>query len=166
MKNLQIWLQRRADDVAVLMLSALFLTFVVQITARYVFNYPLGWTLELCLILWLWTVFWGSSFCLRHDEHVRFDMIYLIVSSGTRRKLAAISALAIIVTMLVAFPRTYDFVSFLQIKKSGTLRIPLAYIFSIYLVFMLSSIAIYGRGLLRLWRGQELSDSGAAGGIV
>jgi TRAP-type C4-dicarboxylate transport system permease small subunit len=93
-------------------------------------------------------------------------MIYLIVSSGTRRKLAAISALAIIVTMLVAFPRTYDFVSFLQIKKSGTLRIPLAYIFSIYLVFMLSSIAIYGRGLLRLWRGQELSDSGAAGGIV
>ncbi|MFB1017711.1 MAG: TRAP transporter small permease subunit, partial [Burkholderiaceae bacterium] len=86
-------MQRRADDVAVLMLSALFLTFVVQITARYVFNYPLGWTLELCLILWLWTVFWGSSFCLRHDEHVRFDMIYLIVSSGTRRKLAAISAL-------------------------------------------------------------------------
>ena len=148
------WLQRRADDVGVIMLSVMFLAFVVQITARYVFNYPLGWTLELCLTMWLWTVFWGASFSLRNEDHVRFDMIYLNVSPKAKRWLAAIAAIAIVVTMLVALPRTYDFISFLKIKKSGTLRIPLMYVFSIYLVFMVATIAIYARGLVRIFKGE------------
>ena len=45
---------------------------------------------------------------------------------------------------------------FLKIKKSGTLRIPLMYIFSIYLIFMVATIAIYARGLLRVIRGEPL----------
>lgn len=49
MLAVRLWLQRRADDVAVGLLTAMFLAFVLQITARYVFNYPLTWTLELCL---------------------------------------------------------------------------------------------------------------------
>lgn len=154
MTNTSNWLQRRADDVGVIMLSVMFLAFVVQITARYVFNYPLGWTLELCLTMWLWTVFWGASFSLRNEDHVRFDMIYLNVSPKARRWLAAIAAIAIVVTMLVALPRTYDFISFLKIKKSGTLRIPLMYVFSIYLVFMVATITIYARGLVRILKGE------------
>jgi TRAP-type C4-dicarboxylate transport system permease small subunit len=154
MTNTSNWLQRRADDVGVIMLSVMFLAFVVQITARYVFNYPLGWTLELCLTMWLWTVFWGASFSLRNEDHVRFDMIYLNVSPKAKRWLAAIAAIAIVVTMLVALPRTYDFISFLKIKKSGTLRIPLMYVFSIYLVFMVATIAIYARGLVRIFKGE------------
>ena len=148
------WLQRRADDVGVIMLSVMFLAFVVQITARYVFNYPLGWTLELCLTMWLWTVFWGASFSLRNEDHVRFDMIYLNVSPKARRWLAAIAAVDIVMTMLIALPRTYDFISFLKIKKSGTLRIPLMYVFSIYLVFMVATITIYARGLIRIFKGE------------
>jgi C4-dicarboxylate transporter DctQ subunit len=154
MTNTSNWLQRRADDVGVIMLSLMFLAFVVQITARYVFNYPLGWTLELCLTMWLWTVFWGASFSLRNEDHVRFDMIYLNVSPKAKRWLEAIAAIAIVVTMLVALPRTYDFISFLKIKKSGTLRIPLMYVFSVYLVFMVATIAIYARGLVRIFKGE------------
>jgi len=154
MTNTSNWLQRRADDVGVIMLSLMFLAFVVQITARYVFNYPLGWTLELCLTMWLWTVFWGASFSLRNEDHVRFDMIYLNVSPKAKRWLAAIAAIAIVLTMLVALPRTYDFISFLKIKKSGTLRIPLMYVFSVYLVFMVATIAIYARGLVRIFKGE------------
>jgi len=154
MTNTSNWLQRRADDVGVIMLSLMFLAFVVQITARYVFNYPLGWTLELCLTMWLWTVFWGASFSLRNEDHVRFDMIYLNVSPKAKRWLAAIAAIAIVVTMLVALPRTYDFISFLKIKKSATLRIPLMYVFSVYLVFMVATIAIYARGLVRIFKGE------------
>ena len=154
MTNTSNWLQRRADDVGVIMLSLMFLAFVVQITARYVFNYPLGWTLELCLTMWLWTVFWGASFSLRNEDHVRFYMIYLNVSPKAKRWLAAIAAIAIVVTMLVALPRTYDFISFLKIKKSGTLRIPLMYVFSVYLVFIVATIAIYARGLVRIFKGE------------
>jgi C4-dicarboxylate transporter, DctQ subunit len=143
------WLRRRADDVAVLLLGAMFASFIVQIVSRYVLNHPLGWTLEMCLTTWLWTVFWASSFCLKHDDHIRFDMLYNAVGRRTRRVFAALSAVCVIAAMGVAIPGTWDFVSFLTIKRSATLRIPLAYVFSIYLLFMGATIAWFG---YRLWR--------------
>ena len=148
------WWQARADDVAVGLLTAMFLTFVLQITARYVFNAPLEWTLELCLTLWLWTVFWGSSFCLRNDDHIRFDMLYHAVSRPVRRLFAVLSAGVIVVALLAALPGTWDFVTFLTIKKSASMRVPLAYIFGIYIVFMVSVVILYGYRLLQILRGK------------
>jgi C4-dicarboxylate transporter, DctQ subunit len=156
-------LRARADDVAVLLLAAMFIAFIVQISSRYVFNHPLGWTLELCLTTWLWAVMWGGAFCLRNDEHVRFDMLYHAVGRKTRRVFAALSALMIVVAFASALPATWDFVSFLTIKKSATLRIPLAYVFGIYLVFMVATIAIYGRQLWRVLRGGEPDQAPASG---
>ncbi len=136
MRQRQHWWRARADDVAVLLLAAMFVAFIVQIASRYVFNHPLGWTLELCLTTWLWAVMWGGAFCLRNDEHVRFDMLYHAVGRKLRLVFAALAALVIVVAFASALPATWDFVSFLTIKKSATLRIPLAYVFGIYLVFM------------------------------
>lgn len=146
------WWRARADDVAATLLFAMFLTFVLQIVSRYVFNQPLGWTLEMCLILWLWTVFWGAAFCLTNEEHIRFDMIYNAVGPGLRRVFAGLSALAIGAGMVLALPATWDFVSFLQIKKSASLRIPLFYIFLIYPVFMVATVVIYGVRLQQIFK--------------
>ena len=44
------WLRRRAENVSALLLLIMFLCFILQIVARYVFNYPLGWTEEASLI--------------------------------------------------------------------------------------------------------------------
>lgn len=148
------WWQARADDVAVALLSAMFLAFVAQITARYVFNYPLSWSLELSLTMWLWTVFWGSALCLRNKDHIAFDMIYNHVGPRTRKVFGATSALAIIVAMLVSLPATWDWVSFLTIKKSATLRIPLAYVFSLFLLFMVGTIVIYAMRLRQIFRNE------------
>ena len=148
------WWQARADDVAVALLTAMFVAFVLQITARYVVNYPLPWTLELSLTMWLWTVFWGSALCLRNKDHIAFDMIYNHVRPGVRRVFGAISALAIIVAMLASLPATWDWVSFLTIKKSATLRIPLAYVFSLFLLFMLGTTVIYTLRLRKILRNE------------
>lgn len=155
MQTRTTWWQARADDVAVLLLSAMFLAFVLQVTARYVFNAPLEWTQELCLTTWLWTVFWGSAFCLRDQDHIRFDMLYNAVGGRTRRVFAALSAAAIVVALLAALPGTWSFVSFLTIKKSASLRIPLAYVFGIYLVFMVAVVVVYGTRLVQILRGRE-----------
>ena len=148
------WLQARADDVAVGLLTAMFVAFVLQITARYVVNYPLPWTLELSLTMWLWTVFWGSALCLRNKDHIAFDMIYNHVRPGVRRVFGAISALAIIVAMLASLPATWDWVSFLTIKKSATLRIPLAYVFSVFFFFFMGTIVIYTLRLRKIFRNE------------
>jgi len=145
------WWQARADDVAVGLLTAMFLAFVLQITARYVLKSPLPWTLELSLTMWLWTVFWGSALCLRNRDHIAFDMIYNHVRPELRKVFGIISALVIIVAMLASLPATWDWVSFLTIKKSATLRIPLAYVFGIYLLFMVGTIVIYAVRLRKIF---------------
>ena len=59
------WLRRRAENVAVALLSVMFATFIVQIFARYVLNNPVGWSEEVIITTWLWTVLWGAAFILR-----------------------------------------------------------------------------------------------------
>ncbi len=163
MQSRKNWWQARADDVAVGLLTAMFLAFILQITSRYVFNAPIEWTLEVCLTLWLWTVFWASAFCLRDQDHIRFDMLYLIMNKRMRRVMAGLSAVAIVVCMAVALPGTWDFVSFLKIKKSASLRIPLFYVFSIYLLFMVATMAAYGWRLWQVIKSEEaFEQEGAA----
>ena len=148
-------LRHGADGVAAGLLAAMFLLFLVQIIGRYILNLSLGWTIEACLTLWLWIVFWGCAFCLRPSDHIRFDILYLSVTRPIQRIFSAIAALAIIAAFAVSFLPTLDYVQFYMIKRSATLRIPLGYVFSIYMVFMVMIILRYGRMLLDFFRGKE-----------
>jgi C4-dicarboxylate transporter DctQ subunit len=148
-------LRHAAEGVAAAMLVALFVVFLVQIAARYLFNVPMGWTVEVCLTLWLWIVFWGGAFCLRPADHIRFDVLYLSVSRPTQRIFGAIAAVMIVAAFAVAFLPTFDYVAFYKIKRSNTLGIRLHYVFSIYLLFMLVVILRYSGVLLNFLRGRE-----------
>lgn len=154
------WLSARADNVAVGLLTVMFLTFILQIASRYVFNVPLGWTVELCLTTWLWVVFWGAAFCLNDGDHVKFDILYEMSGRRMRRLLAAVSAIAILAGLLSALPATIDYITFYKIKKSATLHIRLDYVFSIYGIFAVAVIARYGLRLISLLRGREPDDDG------
>lgn len=135
------------------MLAAIFVVFLVQIAARYLFNFPIGWTVEVSLTLWLWLVFWGGGFCLRASDHIRFDMLYLSVSRRSQRIFGALAAVLIIAAFAISFLPTVDYVWFYKIKRSNTLGIRLHYIFAIYLVFMLVITVRYGAILLNFLRG-------------
>jgi len=151
------FLRARAENVAVGMLAALFLTFLLQIFARYVLQSPLGWTVEACLTIWLWLVFWGCAFCLRDEDHIRFDVIYLAAKPKLQRLFALTSAVAIIVGIGAALPDTIDYITFYKIKKSSILRIRLDYVFSIYAVFAVAVIAAYALRVFAILRGKALS---------
>jgi TRAP-type C4-dicarboxylate transport system permease small subunit len=139
-------LEVAAMDVAAIMLGALFIVFLIQIAARYVFNAPMLWTLEACLTLWLWLVFFGAAFVLRERDHVRFDVLYVAVSTRARRAFALVSAIAIAGGFLAALPATWSYITFYQIKKSAVLNIRLDIVFSIYGIFAAVIVLRY------LWR--------------
>ena len=145
-------LRQAADAVAAGMLVAIFAVFILQIGARYLFNLPIGWTVEVCLTLWLWLVLWGAAFCLSDRDHVKFDLVLQMVRPRTRRLFAAGSALAIIIGIAVSLPDSWSYVDFYKIKKSATLRIPLNQVFGIYIVFCLALILRYGFGLVAILR--------------
>lgn len=155
MKRLQSGLRHFTEGAAAFMLAALFFVFLVQIAARYLFNIPMGWTVEVSLTLWLWLVFWGGGFCLRPSDHIRFDMLYLSVGRPTQRIFGGLAALLIVGAFAISFMPTLDYVDFYKIKRSNTLGIRLNYVFSIYILFMIAVMARYAYVLINFLRGKE-----------
>ena len=141
LRSILRWMAARAENMAVAMLAAMFLTFILQIGSRYVLNSPIGWTLELCLTLWLWIVFWGAAFCVSNDDHVRFDILYLSAGHRLRQAFAIVTAVAIGGGLLASLPATWDYISFYEIKRSATLKIRLDYVFGVYAIFAVAVIA-------------------------
>ncbi len=154
MDNLKKWFTHGSEFIAAGMLAAMFLTFLLQIFSRYVLLTPFGWTLELCLTLWIWLVFFGNAFVVRERDHVTFDIFYLMAPSRVRRVLALISAAAIAGGMIWAFLPTWDYIDWMKIRKSATLKIPLRTVFSIYAIFMIAVAARY------IWRFIDILRNG------
>ena len=143
------WLRRRADDVCGFLLVAMFMCFMIQIVARYVFNYPLGWTDEVSVLCWIWCTLWGAVFVLREKDEVRFDIIYSAASENTRRIFTIITGIAAIVLFGIALPAVISYVLFLKVEKSAYLGIRLDYLYSIYVLF---SVGVIIRYAVLTWR--------------
>lgn len=160
--QLLAWLRARAENVAVAMLAAMFATFLLQIFARYVLPFPIGWTQELCQTLWLWTVFWAGAFCLDDRDHIKFDTLYLASPLRRRRIFALLSAVAIVAGFLYSAADTWSFISFYMIQRSSTMEIPLGYVFSIFGIFLVMMVARYAVRAVAMLRGGS-PDAVAAG---
>lgn len=152
------WLRSRADNVAAGLLAVLFVAFLLQIVTRYVFNNPLGWTLEVCLTSWLWLVFWGSGLVLGDRDHVKFDVVYHWAGARARRIFALISAVALFAGFAASLPATLDYITFYKIKKSATLGIRFDIVFSVYAIFALAMIGRYAWQIWYLARGGHPDD--------
>lgn len=143
------WLRRRAENVAVALLGTMFVCFIIQIFSRYVLNYPVGWTEEVSILTWLWTVLWGAAFVISEPEEVRFDIIYSAVSENTRRVFTVITGVVLIFLYGVSMPAAYSFVSFMKVERSAYLHVPISYLYSIYVIF---AAACIGRYCWLVWR--------------
>lgn len=149
------WISRTAEFVAAMMMAAMFATFILQILVRYTarldwlpdvlpFMEPtrFGWTLEFCLLMWIWIVFWGNSFIVRERDHVTFDILYTHVNPGLRKWFAIIAAVAICAGLLYSLAPTWDKFYILRLKKTATLSnvfgdwIRMRDIYVIYIAFL------------------------------
>lgn len=161
-------LLRAAEGVAAALMAALFLTFMLQIAVRYAaridglaeaapFLDPAryGWTLEFCLALWIWIVFWGNAFVVRDRDHVTFDILYLAVRPGIRRGFAIVAGLAIAGALAASIGPTWEKLAILRLKRTATLSqllgdwVRMRDVYAIYMVFL---VAVPARCLWQAWR--------------
>jgi TRAP-type C4-dicarboxylate transport system permease small subunit len=149
------WLHRRAENVLAAMLGIMFVAFIVQIVFRYVLNFPIGWTSELTIIMWLWGVLWGAAFVVRESEEIRIDLIQGLVGRRTRCAIGIITGIAIVVLYAASLPATIDYVSFMKVEKTSYLKIRLDYLFSIFVLFLVAIIVRYLWILWQLFQGDE-----------
>src|SRR5437868_2418018 len=156
------WLRRRAENVMVALLSVMFATFIIQILARYVFNRPVGWSEEVIITAWLWTVLWGAAFVVSEGEEIRFDIVYSNLSPRIRRVLTVITGIALVALYSISLPASYSYVSFMKVERSAYLHVPLNWLYSIYLIFLVACLGRYCWLIFAAVRGAGPPETDAA----
>src|SRR5258708_11662048 len=137
------WFRKRAENVAVALLSTMFACFIIQIFSRYVLNNPVGWTEEVIVTAWLWTVLWGAAFIIGEAEEVRFDIIYSNISESARRVCTILTGIVLVLLYGISLPASYTYVSFMQVERSAYLHVPIDLMYSVYIVFAVACIGRY-----------------------
>ena len=164
---------RLGEFIAALMMAAMFATFILQVFIRYTARtewiaetMPIldpnlyGWTLEFCLVLWIWLVFWGSALIVRERDHVTFDLIYSSVNPKTRKWMAICGCLAISIGFLCVLGPTWEKFYILRLKRTATLSnllgewVRVRDIYSIFFLFLLSVSLRYA------WRAWKVFQNG------
>ena len=159
-------------------MASMFATFILQVLVRYTARMPwvaenipflqpanFGWTLEFCLAVWVWLIFWGNSFVVRVDDHVTFDVLYVSVSPRVQRIFTIITGLAVAVALLISIAPTWDRLYILRLKKTATLGdlfgdwIRMRDVYMIYIVFL---VAVAVRYFWQVWRALRESLVGPA----
>ncbi|MEY2619420.1 MAG: hypothetical protein RL522_2422 [Pseudomonadota bacterium] len=154
------WLHSAAQTLGGLIFLALFLTFLVQITARFGFNRPLPWTDELAVVLYLWVILWACAFMVPAREHVVFDLVWNNASTGVRRVMKIAGHLLVGGLALVALPASWDYVTFMAREKTPVLDIPFMWVFMPFVLLLVALVARSAWGIWQALRGEGLEAQG------
>lgn len=139
--------KQAADVVGGLLYSALFLVFVVQISARFGFNRPLAWTDELAVVLYIWVILWAAAFMVPEREHVVFDLVYQMASPRIQRLMRIAGQLMIGGLSAWALPASWDYIHFMAREGTPVLNLPFMWVF---LPFALLLVSLIVRGLWQI----------------
>jgi len=142
-------LLRRADDVAVVLMALMFVSFLLQIAFRYLLNRPLGWTEEVTVLCWVWVVLWCAAFVLADREEVRFDILYTMAPPRVRRVFTAVSSIAFVALMLASLPASWNYVAFMRREHTAYLHMRLDAMYSVYVIFV---VAVVVKHVYIAWR--------------
>ena len=148
-RDFKAWARAVGEAVPALLLAAMFLCFIIQVFMRYVMGDPVGWTVEVCVIAWLWVILWGQSVSASEQDEIRFDIVYAAVSPGVRRWFRVAFSVVLVTVYAVSLAANWDFVTFMSIQDTAYLDIPFSWVFSVVILFFVVSILRY---LWILWR--------------
>jgi TRAP-type transport system small permease protein len=151
-------LQAAADAIGVAFFAALFMTFVVQVTARFVFDRPLPWSDELAVVLYIAVVLWGAALLVPWHGHVAMDLLYQMAPRPVRRGMVFVGAAATAGLAATAWPASWDYVRFMGREGTPVLGWSLM---AVYSPFLLLLAAIVVRGTLAAigaWRDRLPED--------
>ena len=148
------WLRRRAENILVALLVTMFACFIIQIFFRYVLNNPVGWSEEVVITMWLWTVLWGAAFIVSEAEEIRFDIIYSSLPQGVRRACTVITGVALVALYAISLPAAYNYVSFMKVERSAYLHVPINWMYSVFIIFSVACICRYCWLVYRAIRGE------------
>jgi TRAP-type C4-dicarboxylate transport system permease small subunit len=127
-----------ADIVGGFLYVGLFLTFVIQVTARFGFNQPLMWSDEMAVILYIWVVLWGAAFMVPESEQVRFGLLYDAVPPNVQRLMHIAGHLMIGGLSAWALPASWNYIHFMAREGTPVLGWPIMWVFLPFAMLLVS----------------------------
>jgi TRAP-type C4-dicarboxylate transport system permease small subunit len=119
-----------------------------QVFSRYVLNTSFSWTEELARFSLIWLSILGAAYLNARREHLSMDFLYGKFSDANRKKLSILIEIlvflfALIVMVIGGSNLVYTTLHLEQL--SGTLRIPLGYIYAImpFSGFLIMCFSLY-----------------------
>jgi TRAP-type C4-dicarboxylate transport system permease small subunit len=142
------WPGRIANAIGGALFLALFVVFIIQITARFGFSKPLPWTDEAAVILYIWTILWAAAFVVPQREHVVFDLVWNAVGQRSRQTMQVLGNVLIGTLALIAVPASWDYVHFMAREGTPVLGVPFMWV---YLPFVMLLVALVIRSAWAIW---------------
>jgi TRAP-type C4-dicarboxylate transport system permease small subunit len=155
------WLYRRGENLLALMVGVMFVAFLLQVGFRYWLAWPTGWSNELTVVLWIWIVLFGAAFVVREEEEIRFEILFAAAGRRVRKAMFLVFALALVVIYAVSLPAVWDYVSFMRVERTSYLHIRFDWLYSIYVLFVLATLARYVWLIARVVTGRESLEAEA-----
>jgi len=168
--KIRYWSNRFVNFILALTLATIFITFLSQIFARYAPKLgtfipvdsvalwldsvePIGWTVNLISLLWVWLVFLGCAFVVRERDHVVFDVFTQAMSPRWSLICKIVVALTVLSAMVWSFVPVWEAIfgsRLMDLKKIQTLRIPITgdkiaikWLFAPYVILMVALVVRY-----------------------
>jgi TRAP-type C4-dicarboxylate transport system permease small subunit len=129
--------------------AALFVVFIVQVTARFIFDRPLPWTDEAAVILYVWVILWSAALIVPERHHVAFDLLWNLAGPRTRKIMRALGLLTVGGLAAWALPASVDFARFMAREGTAVLGLPLVWLFAPFVLLLISMVVRSAIGLFR-----------------
>ena len=153
------WFKKVADAFGGAIFLCLFLTFLVQIAARFGFNRPLPWTDELAVVLYLWAILWACAFMVPEREHVVFDLVWNHAGRRTRQAMRVLGHGLIGGLAALALPASWDYVHFMRREGTPVLGWSFQWVFFPFVLLLLALVLRSLWAIAQALRGQGLDES-------
>jgi TRAP-type C4-dicarboxylate transport system permease small subunit len=127
MEKISKLVNRCAELVLAVFLSALALVVFLQVVFRYVLHLPLFWTEETARYCLVWASFLGAGVALRNGQHIAVTILVDRLPAKVRVVLVRAAQLSIAAIVVVIFWGGIDLVQITQCQISPALRIPMCY---------------------------------------
>jgi TRAP-type C4-dicarboxylate transport system permease small subunit len=135
---------------------ALFVVFILQVTARFGFNKPMPWTDEAAVVLYVWVILWSAATIVPEREHVVFDLLWNMAGRRTRQVMRIVGNLMVGGLAAVAVPATWDYVHFMRRESTPVLGISFMWVFMPFVILMLALVLRSAWAIVCALRGQGL----------
>lgn len=121
----------------------MFVVFVAEIAARYLFNKPLAWAYEVTVMCYLWLVIFGACFAYRDRSHVTFTLIYDKLGVKGKAVCAFLGNLLMFIAFAAMLVPSIRFISQMKMQVTSVFKIGLNIVYLPFIPFMFIMIAYF-----------------------